>query len=147
MESLLRGGIVVCVLLAGTTCRPGWAASDEDAVSRGEVLYRAHCAACHGSAAHGDGPVAGELKTPPTDLTWLRDDAGAFAADRSRRFIDGREEVRGHGSREMPIWGLTFQDWSRPEEQEDEVAGRIDDLVHYLRSIQIPSDDQTRNDD
>jgi mono/diheme cytochrome c family protein len=30
-----------------------------------------YCASCHGPMGRGDGPVAGELKTRPTDLTQL----------------------------------------------------------------------------
>ena len=37
----------------------------------GPVMYKEYCAACHGSAAKGDGPAAVALKTMPTDLTQL----------------------------------------------------------------------------
>ncbi len=137
--SSLFGAFALAVLLALTS-----GASDdfvEEALTRGEFLYRMHCAACHGSDARGDGPVAQELRTRPSDLTLLRDETGAFPAERARRFIDGRELLGGHGSREMPIWGLTFQQRSRPGEQEEEVAGRIDDLVRYLHSIQRAQED------
>jgi mono/diheme cytochrome c family protein len=123
--------VLLLALTSGASADPV-----EEALSRGEFLYRMHCAACHGSEGRGDGPVARELRTSPSDLTVLRDEAGTFPAERARRFIDGREFLGGHGSREMPIWGLTFQQRSRPGEQEGEVAGRIDDLVQYLRSIQ-----------
>ena len=130
-----RIAIVACAILSVGSFA-GAASEAMEAVARGEFLYRMHCAACHGRAGQGDGPVAGELKTAPSDLTRLRDDAEGFADKRARRFIDGRDGVASHGSREMPIWGLTFQDRGRPGQQEDEVAGRIDDLVEYLHSIQ-----------
>jgi len=109
----------------------------EDSVVRGEVLFQAHCAACHGVDGRGDGPAAGDLRTGPGDLTRLRrvDDA-AFPAERLHQVIDGRLELDGHGSREMPIWGLTFRERSRDDDQEAEAAAAIDDLVAYLRSIQ-----------
>lgn len=34
-------------------------------LSRGAVVYRERCAACHGEAGHGDGPKAKSLKGPP----------------------------------------------------------------------------------
>jgi hypothetical protein len=51
--------------------------------------------------------------------------------------IDGREEVKGHGSRDMPIWGAEFlvQTGSANPAQ-SQVRGRIFELVYYLQSIQ-----------
>ncbi len=51
--------------------------------------------------------------------------------------IDGRTEVKAHGSREMPIWGFSFQDPGRTDDQETEVRERILDLVEYLKTIQV----------
>lgn len=103
----------------------------------GKLLFDVYCVSCHGAGAEGDGPLAADLRVPPADLTRLLDKAGAFPTDRVREAIDGRFEVRSHGTREMPVWGLTFQDRSRGNDQENEVEGRIDDLVAYLRSIQV----------
>ncbi|HEY2133207.1 MAG TPA: CopD family protein, partial [Acetobacteraceae bacterium] len=44
----------------------GFAAAD---IVRGEAVYRADCAVCHGAAGHGDGPAAGTLPHHPPDLT------------------------------------------------------------------------------
>jgi mono/diheme cytochrome c family protein len=107
-------------------------------VERGELLFRIHCASCHGAAAAGNGPLAEDLRRPPSDLTRLND-GGAFPAKRVRRAIDGRDEVTGHGSREMPIWGLSFQQGGRDADQEEEVRSRVLDLVEFLRSIQLSS--------
>jgi putative copper resistance protein D len=38
-------------------------------IATGGQLYAGHCASCHGVAGHGDGPRAGELPNPPTNLT------------------------------------------------------------------------------
>ncbi|HWP94484.1 MAG TPA: cytochrome c/FTR1 family iron permease [Gammaproteobacteria bacterium] len=35
---------------------------------RARALYAEHCAACHGAAGHGDGPLAPSLEPPPTDF-------------------------------------------------------------------------------
>lgn len=39
------------------------------AIVHGAALYPQTCAACHGSAGHGDGPLAAGLAVPPADLT------------------------------------------------------------------------------
>jgi hypothetical protein len=51
--------------------------------------------------------------------------------------IDGRREVRAHGSREMPVWGAVFEDELR-QRPYPAYTGllRTRSLVDYLRSIQ-----------
>lgn len=44
-------------------------AGDEAAVIRGEAIYQAQCAACHGATGQGDGPEAAGLNPPPADFT------------------------------------------------------------------------------
>jgi high-affinity iron transporter len=44
-------------------------------LARGERLYQATCASCHGAAGAGDGVAAASLNPPPSDLT----DAGALS--------------------------------------------------------------------
>ncbi len=129
----------LAALLGWALTAAGTAAAQapEHAVERGALLYRIHCANCHGDSGAGDGPMADVLCEPPTDLTRLAAAAGGeFPAEEVRRAIDGREAVRGHGRQEMPVWGLTFQERGRDTDQEAEVRGRIDDLLAFLRSIQ-----------
>lgn len=38
-------------------------------VDQGKELFAAHCVVCHGPQARGDGPLAGEMWPPPSDLT------------------------------------------------------------------------------
>ncbi len=38
-------------------------------ITEGAHLFERHCAACHGAAGRGDGPMAGGLAVPPADLT------------------------------------------------------------------------------
>lgn len=105
--------------------------------SRAELLYRVHCLNCHGERAKGDGPLREFLTVRPADLTRLRRDAeGRFPVDRVVETIDGRRQVRGHGSREMPVWGITFQDTGRNHDQEEEVRHAILELARYLESLQ-----------
>jgi mono/diheme cytochrome c family protein len=104
---------------------------------RGQELYQMYCSSCHGKRAFGDGPAAKSHDAPPTNLTLLskRND-GKFPSKRVHQTIDGRLEVRAHGERHMPIWGLAFQEYDRDTNQEAEVQFRIRWLVDYLESIQ-----------
>ena len=40
-------------------------AGRETAVGRGEVVFQATCASCHGPEGRGDGPSAASLRPPP----------------------------------------------------------------------------------
>ena len=48
----------------------------------GRDSFERYCASCHGTAGHGDGPVASELRARP---------------------------VSAHGTSEMPVWGPMFR--------------------------------------
>jgi mono/diheme cytochrome c family protein len=105
----------------------------------GAVLYARHCAACHGADARGDGPVAPALRRAPNDLTVLaRDAGGRFDTARIAAVIDGRSPVVEHGTRDMPVWGVVFE-----EELSDEpftgyrAIERSRTLTAYLESIQV----------
>jgi mono/diheme cytochrome c family protein len=102
---------------------------------KGPDLFRAHCAACHGSDAKGDGPMAPGLKGKPADLTILsKNSGGIFPAERVRKTISGDESsLLSHGSREMPVWGPIFH---QIEEDRDYGNVRLQNLVKYLESIQ-----------
>ena len=106
-------------------------------VARGRIAFRLYCRSCHGDRATGNGPVAEMLKVPPADLTRLSaENGGKFPAEKVHRMIDGRDLVKGHGDRDMPVWGVAFR---VVEESEDEamVKTKIDRLVQYLESIQV----------
>ncbi len=101
----------------------------------GKHTYRSYCATCHGATGQGDGSIADMLNVKPSDLTVLaKNNNGEFPAERTRKIIDGREKVKGHGTGEMPAWGDAFQAISDDEEA---VAEKIDQLVHFLESIQV----------
>lgn len=120
------------------------AAGDEPVYSSaaGSITYRTYCANCHGSDARGEGYIAPTLRVPPTDLTRLAaDNGGVFPEDKVRAQIDGRTEVRAHGSREMPIWGEIFV-WPEQDspERRAHVERKIGELVAFVESIQAPAD-------
>jgi cytochrome c553 len=73
----------------------------------GKKAYVNLCASCHGMSGKGDGPVAPYLTQKPADLTKLAEGAaGGFSSERVYAVIDGRRDIRVHGTREMPVWGL-----------------------------------------
>jgi mono/diheme cytochrome c family protein len=77
-------------------------------VGKGE--YNAACASCHGLKGLGDGPAAELMKAKAPDITLLvKGNNGVFPFDRVYQIIDGRQEIKSHGSREMPIWGTAFR--------------------------------------
>jgi mono/diheme cytochrome c family protein len=102
---------------------------------RGDNLYQAYCASCHGVDAKGNGPMAVWLKVQPSDLTRIAArNGGTFPLARVDRIISGEEALpSGHGTRAMPIWGPVFSQVTRDQ---DLGRVRIDNLARYLRDIQ-----------
>ncbi len=116
------------------TVRAGQA--DETSAIMGKQSFRSYCASCHGNEARGDGSVAKYLNVPPADLTQIsKRNSGEFSFDQVFQTIDGRTPVRGHGKREMPIWGDAFK-LTRDSPNEQAVKEKITNLVHFLQSIQ-----------
>lgn len=105
----------------------------------GRDNYAMYCSSCHGDDARGDGPVAAALTIEPADLTALaRQNGGVFPRARVASLISGpeRETVRAHGSAGMPAWGPIF---SALDTSDQRARQRLDNLVRYLESIQLPS--------
>ena len=104
----------------------------------GAELFDRFCAACHGSAGRGDGPVAPTLNVAVPDLTRLAErNDGAFPAADVRAIVDGRALVVAHGPRSMPVWGYEF--WVEEGadiEAERDARELIDRLVRHIESIQ-----------
>ena len=77
----------------------------QSAPDYGKTEYESNCASCHGLGGKGDGPLSESFRTKPADLTTLakRND-GVFPSQRVYEIIDGRQEVKAHGPRTMPVW-------------------------------------------
>ena len=110
-------------------------------VFKGKVTYRIYCSNCHGEEGHGDGNLAELLSVKPSDLTAIaRKNGGTFPTELITQLVDGRETVKGHGLKEMPVWGDAFQKSLQPswtEESDDERARRkIEEVVAFVESIQ-----------
>ncbi len=109
----------------------------------GRIEYEANCQSCHGVGGRGDGPYSVNLKLPVPDLTLLAQrSGGVFPADRVQRLIDGREDLKGHGGRQMPIWGLRYGkdavEYFRGDVADPETftRQRVQALTAYLRTLQ-----------
>lgn len=120
---------------------PGAAlAQQEEIAAVGHREFRHACAVCHGLGGKGESIMTtlNLLTVRPADLTQLsKKHQGQFPFWKVYRIIDGREEVKGHGTRDMPIWGEVFiQQEGGKRVDESRAIGRILALVYYMQSIQ-----------
>jgi mono/diheme cytochrome c family protein len=114
-----------------------------DSVDIGRSEYHGKCVTCHGVDGKGGGPFAELLRTPVPDLTVLaRANGGVFPHLRVYRIIDGRDEIKAHGPRDMPIWGQDYLERAESAffgyglSREGFVRSRILALIDYLHRLQ-----------
>jgi len=129
----------IVMAFAGTTTTVALAA---DKVDIGKREYESNCIACHGKDLKG-GAYVDFLKVTPPDLSQLsRKNGGVFPFDRVYGSIDGRQDVKGHGSRDMPIWGKDYQVKAAEYyvdmnyDPEAFIRTRIFALIDYLNRMQ-----------
>jgi mono/diheme cytochrome c family protein len=128
---LVRFVGLVAMLLAG--CQ-----TQQPNPYNGPNLYLGYCAACHGGAGGGDGPVASSMNIPIPDLrTLAARNGGVYPRQSVVDVIDGREFRAGHGTYEMPVWGWQFR--VAEEAMGGDAADarqRVDALAEYIGSLQ-----------
>jgi mono/diheme cytochrome c family protein len=108
----------------------------KEVIAKGRIVYVRYCVSCHGKEARGDGPLAKDLRVPVPDLTTLAArSGGAYPLDRVVRIVSRGNEVRGHGTADMPAWGPAFNRTNGIEAPVDEA---IRNLARYLGSVQRP---------
>jgi mono/diheme cytochrome c family protein len=114
--------------------------ADDSHLEEGQRLYLQYCAACHGRDANGKGPVAPVLTPRPTDLTKLAQRYGRpLPKPAISEFIDGRREIRAHGSSDMPVWGKVLMEPFPPNVSEGaRVRGDLMLILDYLEKVQQP---------
>lgn len=142
-KSNIYSSILILVLIVSSIFNFSYADESMDAVNAGAKEFQQRCALCHGQNGKGNGPYAFALVFKPSDLTkLLMNNDGQFPFLETYLIIDGREIVKSHGTRLMPIWGdrYSMESWSEvnPEYGDTLVRGKIFELLLYLFSIQEP---------
>ena len=133
------GATALAVILSGVLPSQSFSQGDT-----GEHDFRLYCSNCHGEGGKGDGPKTFGLSGPAPDLTGLSlRNGGVFPRERLQQIIDGRELLKNHGEREMPVWGLWFkmeaeEDLGGAEVDEGTVQRRITALIDFLETLQGP---------
>lgn len=112
--------LALLALIATAACQP----QQQQAAPGPAEDYLQSCASCHGRP-DPDGGVTGLDPTGPTpDLTRLAAvSGGTYPAAQVRRIIDGRQQLRAHGS-PMPVWGNHLS------------RERVTALADYIATIQ-----------
>ena len=110
--------------------------AEPTSVSSGKEMFRAYCAACHGSDGKGGGPASDALKFQSLDLTGLaKRNSGKFPELRVYGAIHGDIRVTAHGSKDMPAWGTVFREMHGADAAA--VQLRIRNLTKYIESLQV----------
>ncbi|MGE5217305.1 MAG: c-type cytochrome [Chloroflexota bacterium] len=102
----------------------------------GKALYLQHCSSCHGQEGHGNGPVSRYLSVKVPDLTLIKKrNNGIYPSDGVTAAIDGRRQIRGHGDRQMPVWGeiFTIEEQRHPERASISKAKLITKFIAQLQ--------------
>lgn len=119
-----------------------YACAASKAEPSGEADFYMSCSACHGEDGRGQGAKAFGLSAEPPDLTTLRRRSdNVFPRERLHRIIDGREDIKVHGDREMPVWGQLFkldagEGLGEAEGDDATISRRIETLIDFIESFQ-----------
>ncbi len=133
---------LLATVAVGATCAMSTAALAQAKADIGKREYESKCATCHGLDGKGKGPYADQLKNPLPDLTTMaRRNGGIFPVSRTYETIEGAG--KGHGTRDMPVWGLDYTVQATevlpdmPVNQAQFVRTRIMSLLEYLTKLQV----------
>lgn len=101
---------------------------------RGKAHFEKYCIGCHGM--DGKGLAIDSLQTQPADLTRITASRRlkSFPVQEIALVIDGRDFVRHHKTRDMPIWGEEFKMEGNLDEHQ--LRGKLGEIIAYLMSIQ-----------
>ena len=137
------GFFALLVATSVITSGQALAQTSRSTVDLGRQEYQAKCAVCHGLDGRGNGPMAGFMTKPVTDLSLLsRRNGGIFPINRAFDSITG-DGVPSHGTRDMPIWGKQYRMDAAdhymdvPYDPEAYVRLRVLAVVEYLSRIQL----------
>jgi mono/diheme cytochrome c family protein len=128
---------------ASTIAHAQQTSSASQKVDLGKYYYESHCAICHGSSGTGLSPDPGWsllIKDIPNLTTLSKRNGGVFPFERVYDTIDGRNEVRAHGPKDMPVWGRVFSaqslDLSPYYDREAFARAKILALTEYVYRLQ-----------
>ena len=109
-------------------------------VDVGKLEYESNCASCHGTSGKGDGVIKPYLSKNPSDITTLaKKNGGVFPINRVYEVIDGRQDVKPHGTRDMPVWGRDYVAKATDDLVDSEmyVRHKILALIDYIYRLQV----------
>ena len=138
---IVAAGVAVAALLSGGTGVAQESQFEAHKAIQAKPDFLAYCASCHGDEGRGDGPFTKMFGVHPIDLRLLSlNNDGEFPYQYVRTIIDGREDVRTHGTRTMPVWFNEL--WSSMDTAGTrQTLERIDNLTEYIASIQLRAKD------
>jgi len=141
MKKIIRWALWTTVSLIGIGSFGTSFSAERTNIGRQE--YRDNCFNCHGEMGDGNGPYGQLLNKRASDLTQLsKSNNGVFPFARVYEVIDGRQVVKGHGERDMPIWGNAYRIkageyyFDMDYNPEHYVRSRILALIEYLNRLQ-----------
>jgi len=138
MKSTFSNLIVISSLFLGTLLLVNCESVSKDGTryaqaERGKAIFAEQCMSCHGMDDQPATKTDLEEEAPDLTLISKRRKKGEFPVAEIARVIDGRLIVKGHGPREMPVWGEVYDSLGMDKET---IRGRKGELVAYLMSIQ-----------
>lgn len=123
-----------------------FAAAPKAKADIGKTEFMEKCSTCHGRDGRGTGGLTDLLTKAPSDLTTLsKRNGGVFPYARVYETMDGREWVRSHGDRDMPVWGSVYNAEKvraaeyyvdMPYDMELFARARLLSLIDYLHRAQ-----------
>lgn len=146
LAPVLAASFVACmVAIPAYAQSQGTDKGTDKGIDIGKYEYETYCALCHGKTGTGDGPFSMLVNKKVPDLTTLaKNNGGVFPFARAYDIVEGKIELPGHGTREMPIWGDHYNaqapQWLGPYyqkvDEESFVRGRILALIGYISTLQ-----------
>ena len=147
MKNLITSiSVIALIAFAGTTfgeveIKEAPLTWQQAALTDGEELFLELCASCHGVSGKGDGPAAGALAKPVSNLTVLSvNNDDVFPMEQVTSSITGEAQIVAHGTIDMPVWGQRFEelrpDWKQFR-RKALARQRIYNLALHIESLQV----------
>jgi mono/diheme cytochrome c family protein len=143
MKSMSLRVLVAAAMMMGINGLAVAAGKEKGKIDLGKQEYLNSCAVCHGADGKAQTQALDILKVAPPDLRLLaKKNGGVFPMARIYEVIDGRLVMKGHGTRDMPIWGQRYIAEAAPSyddyayNAEVSARARILGLIDYIYRLQ-----------